>query len=373
MPRVRAALACLALPASVLAQDGGTLALGGYLKNQLLRSRTAVGPQRDFVLDVSRARLKLQGELAPALGVDLQYDHEVLLGDYLHTPQFALQKQAGSGQFWRLEQSYLDRRDIYARHRLYRASIVLRHGGTDIKLGRQRIAWGTGRFWSPLDVLNPIAATQLEREERPGVDALLVEQQMGPLQRMSVVYAPAHGRGQSSAAAQYHGNAHGADYSLVWGKYGPAHLVGADLATQLGDLGLRAEAVQVRPNAGARYRRILLGADYAFANTLTLSAELFHNGQPSAAATGAPAGALQLAGRRYAGAFASYELTPLWKVVVYAARNLSDHSVYVAPSISWSIRANLEWTLGVQHFGGAGSSEFGRMPDVAYTHVQWFF
>lgn len=373
MPRRLAALAWLALPAAAMAQDDGALAFSGYLKNQLLRSTTEIGPQRRFLLDVSRARLKLQGEVAPALAVDLQYDHEMLLGDYLHTPQFAQQKQADAGQFWRLEQSYADRRDIYARHRLYRASLLLRHGRTDVKIGRQRIAWGTGRFWSPLDVLNPIAATQLEREERLGVDAVLIEQQLGPLQRASLVYAPAHLRGQSSAAAQYHGNARGADYSLVLGKHGRDHLCGGDLATQLGDLGLRAEAVQVRSSPGGRYRRILLGTDYAFANTLTVSAELFHNGRRSPSTMAAPPGALRLAGRRYAGIFASYELTPLWKVAVYAARNLSDRSVYAAPSISWSIRANLEWSLGVQHFSGVASSEFGRLPDVSYTHLQWFF
>ena len=365
MARLLAAL--LVVAAKACAQDGQAapdLSLSGYLKNLAIQSSTLAGPERSYLLDVSRARLKLQGPLAPAASLDLQYDNELLAGSYLHTAQFALQQQQASGQYWRAEQRYLARRDVQGRHRLYRASLTVRHGATDVKVGRQRIAWGTGRFWSPLDVLNPIAATQLEREERPGVDALLVEHKLGPLERLSVVYAPAHARHQASAAAHVHGNGRGIDYSLAWGKFGDSRLLGADLATQLGGFGVRAEAAQLRPAAGRGYRRMLLGLDYAFGNTLTLSAELFRNGGPAAAAPG----------RRYAGAYAGYELTPLWKVSLYAVRNLSDRSHYLSPSITCSLRSDLEWALGFQQFGGGRrDSEFGRVPDVLYSHLQWFF
>ncbi|MBP0533157.1 hypothetical protein J8J19_23620, partial [Mycobacterium tuberculosis] len=79
-------------------------------------------------------------------------------------------------------------------------------------------AWGTGRFWSPLDLLNPLNPTAIEREERVGVDAVLAEHKLGPISRISAVYAPGHGGADSSAAFNWHANTHGVDYSIVGGR-----------------------------------------------------------------------------------------------------------------------------------------------------------
>ncbi len=46
-------------------------------------------------------------------------------------------------------------------------------GSTTLTAGRQRIGWGTARFWSPMDMFNPISPLQIESEERQGVDAAL--------------------------------------------------------------------------------------------------------------------------------------------------------------------------------------------------------
>ena len=45
----------------------------------------------------------------------------------------------------------------------------------------------------PLDLLNPFSPLALEREERLGVDAVLVEHKFGPVSRLAAVYAPSRG------------------------------------------------------------------------------------------------------------------------------------------------------------------------------------
>jgi len=266
----------------------------------------------------------------------------------------------------------------YARHRLYRASVTLASRDTDVRIGRQRIAWGTGRFWSPLDILNPINPIQLEREERLGVDAVLVERKLGALSRLSAVYAPQHASGASSAALLWHDNAAGVDYSIVVARFLRENVVGADVATQLGEAGLRAELTHARREGGTDYRRALLGLDYAFPNTLTLSGEFYHNGA-GAADRGSYdfasllAGRIQNVGRRYLGTYASYEITPLLKWANYLVVNLADHSRYFSPSLTYSIKTNLDWSVGVQLFRGSNGSEYGRFNDVYYTQLQWFF
>lgn len=370
-------LTIVAIPARAEA-DADSIEFSGYLKSIFGRSKTFIGQPEDYSVSQNRLRLQLQGTLAPKLAFDLQYDNEVMFGSYLDSSQFQLQKQLPSAQYWKGESNYADSSSVHGRHRLYRASVTFSHGNTDIKFGRQRIAWGTGRFWSPLDILNPISPTQLEREERPGVDAMLIEHKLGPLSRMSAVYAGQHDERNASAAAQFHGNAGKVDYSIVWGKFRQDHTVGLDIATQLGNAGVRSELTYTRPSMGNTFRRVLVGIDYAFANTLTLSAEWFYNGRgvtdsANYDANALFAGRIQSLARNYAGVFAGYEITPLLKWNNYLVLNRDDHSHYFSPSLAYSVRENLEWTIGLQQFGGSSRSEYGRMPDFYYTQIKWFF
>ncbi|EWS59339.1 hypothetical protein Y694_02833 [Methylibium sp. T29-B] len=221
------------------------LQLSGSLKSLFLSSRASTG--EDYALSLNRLRVEAKGDLAPGLALDLQYDNELLLGSYLNTGEFRVVKDRPPPQYWRADANYLERGDVYGRHRLYRAALTLTRGDVDLKLGRQRIAWGTGRFWSPLDILNPISPLALEREERVGVDAALLEAKLGPLSRASLVFAPAPDRGSPSRAVQWHGNAAGVDVSLLAGRLRGLDIVGADVASQIGDAGIRAEAARVDP------------------------------------------------------------------------------------------------------------------------------
>jgi len=378
--RACALLACGlgAFSAGVPAEQEAGLKLSGYYKNLLVDSRTVFPAGERYTLDLNRLRLELKGDLAEHVALDVQYDNEILLGSYLHTGQFALQKDQPPDQYWNAEANYAEAGSYYGRHRLYRASVTLSSGNTDVRLGRQRIAWGTGRFWSPLDILNPFSAIQLEREERIGVDAVLVERKFGALSRLSAVYAPQHADGDPSAALRWHDNRAGIDYSFVAGRFLRDRVAGADLATQLGDAGLRAELTGARREDGSSYRRALFGLDYAFRNTLTLSGELYYNGAGASERSAYDfaslfAGRIQSVGRRYFGGYAGYEITPLLKWTNYLVVNLDDRSRYFSPSLIYSLRTNVDVTVGAQLFRGAQGSEYARLDDVYYAHMQWFF
>ena len=368
------ALACAAAPA--FAQDDADLRLTGYYKNLLVRSDTWAGER--YTLDINRLRLELKGQLAPNVGFDVQYDNEVLLGSYLRTTQFQQQKDQPPPQYWAAQANYVDRSALYGVHRLYRAQVQMAFGDTDVRIGRQRIAWGTGRFWSPLDLLNPFSPVALEREERLGVDAVLVEHRFGPVSRLAAVYAPSRVPGEDSRALQWHDNARGVDFSLTGGRFRGSDVIGVDLAGQIGPAGVRAELTRVRLREGKVFVRSLVGIDYAFANTLTLSAELYRDGSGSdrsaaydflALATGAR----QTLARHYLGLHTGYEITPLLKLNTDIVLNLDDRSRIVAPNITYSIRANLDGSLGLRWFRGPTGSEYARVPDAAYLSLQWFF
>lgn len=348
----------------------------GSVKSVFLRSRASTG--EDFALSLNRLRVEVKGDLAPGLALDLQYDNELLLGSYLDTAEFRALKDRAPPQYWRADANYFEGGDVYGRHRLYRAALTLIRGNVDLKIGRQRIAWGTGRFWSPLDILNPVSPLALEREQRVGVDAALLEAKLGPLSRASLVYAPAPDRGSPSRAVQWHGNAAGVDLSLVAGRLLGLDIVGVDVASQIGDLGVRAEAARLDPGGGPGFNRWMAGADYAFATGLTLSAELYYNGAGSQNPAGYDFTALR-AGRvaslatRYAGLFASYEITPLLKWMTYVVLNADDRSRAVDSRLVWSIGPATDLIFGVQHFTGPAGSEFAASPNAVQVQLQWFF
>jgi hypothetical protein len=364
-----------ALFASAPARAEG-LGLTGSVKSLYVRSRSVTGEA--FGLSLNRLRVEAKGDVAPGLTLDLQYDNELLLGSYLDTAEFHALKDRASPQYWRADANYVERGDLYGRHRLYRAAVTLSRGNVDLKVGRQRIAWGTGRFWSPLDILNPVNPLALEREERVGVDAALLEAKLGPLSRASLVYAPAPDHGTASRALQWHGNAAGVDGSLVAGRLRGFDIVGADIASQIGDLGVRAEAARLDPDGGRGFNRWMAGADYALAIGLTLSAELYYNGAGSRDPAGYDfaglrSGRLTSLATRYAGLFASYEITPLVKWMTYAVLNADDRSHAVDSRLVWSIAPATDLTFGVQHFGGSAGSEFAASSNAVQVMLQWFF
>ncbi|MBI3284628.1 MAG: hypothetical protein HYZ65_07220 [Burkholderiales bacterium] len=373
---VCAALLLVSVGLAAAENETPALIWSGYYKNLFLQSETVTGTVQPYVLDLNRLRLKLQATLTAAVSLEVQYDNEILFGNYLRTAQFQLQKQVRPLQYWQSESNYLTRETLEGRQRWYRASIAVTHGDTDLKLGRQRIAWGTGRFWSPLDIINPIAPTQLERDERPGADAVLLERKFGPLARLSLVVAPLRAPGHASTALQYHDNYKAADYSIVFGELQQDRMLGIDIATQLGRAGLRGELTYTRPKLGPGYRRSLIGIDYAFANSLTLTAEYYYNGRGAADAAaydGLFGGRILSLARNYAGFYAGYEITALLKWNNYAIVNLDDRSRYLSTDIVYSLRENLDWRLGLQSSGGRGGSEYGKLPPAYHTQLQWYF
>jgi hypothetical protein len=76
---------------------------------------------------------------------------------------------------------------------------------------------------------------------------------------------------------------------------------------------------------------------------------------------------------RYAGLFASYEITPLLKWMSYAVRNADDRSHAIDSRLVWSIGPDTDLTVGVQHFNGTGGSEFAALPSAFQLQLQWFF
>lgn len=370
----------LALTGASIADTGeqaGGIAFSGHWRSILARSRTQDAAARPFVVDANRLRLEWTGPIAPALALEIQYDQEVAVGARPGIEELTRQAALRAPTFWDLADSYVERDHVLARHRLHRGNLTWSAGGVDLRLGRQRIAWGAGRFWNPLDQLNAFSATALEPGERLGVDALLLEYRPGALTALSFVHAPVHGR-RDHDLLRWAGNRAGLDFALTGGRTPAGALAGVDLVGQWGGAGWHGGWTLTRKDTGSHYTRLLLGADYAFISTLTLSAELYRDGagetEPARYDLAAlAAGNRETVGRHYAGLFVSYELTPLLKWSNWLAFNLDDRSRYLSPRLTWSARTNLDVAMGAQWFSGETGTEFNLRSNVLFAQVQWFF
>ncbi|HSQ29659.1 MAG TPA: hypothetical protein VLN49_07415 [Gemmatimonadaceae bacterium] len=357
--------------------DEPTWKLSGYYLNLYTQSRTVVPAPESFTLDLNRLRLRLEGKPTASVGLDVQYDNEALLGSYIRTTQFTL-TDARIATSLDLTHDYATRGDLVARHGLYRAVLSWSGGNTDVKLGRQRIPIGTGYFWSPMDMLNPIDPTRLERDYRVGADGLLIQQKLGAVARVEGIYVPATARLSSVGAGYLHGNLRGTDYSLLVGRFRGDDAIGIDVSTSRGGLGIRGEATATRAPEDTRYARVLVGADYGFANSATVTVEGYYNGQGTSDAVhydvaGVLAGRVLNVARWYGGVGASYQVTPLVKASVYGVLNADDRSGVVWPRVEWSARSDVDLVAGFQRFVGGAGTEYGRMSNLLHAEVRLFF
>lgn len=373
--RLIAALAALALPSMSPAQTD--FQFKGYYKSLLATSRTVIGTAEDYTVDINRLRLELRGRPVGWLDYELQYDNEALLGSYLNTEQFALLSMSTAPSYWDLDDDYLDRSSIRMRHRVYRGLVNITAGNTKLGLGRQRIAWGSGRLWNPTDLLNPYNPTQLEFQERVGVDAALFDYSLGPLSHLSAVYAPQRDA-SDSRAVRFSVNVSQTDLAAMVGQFRGWDVVGAEFAGRLAAAGIHGEVAYTRTDDSHTFTRAVLGFDYAFPNTLTIGAELYWNGQGTAHRheydiASLIAGRIQNVARRYVGGLVRHEITPLWRSDNVFIWNADDSSRFIAPALLYSIREGLDLGIGMQLYGGSDTSEYGRFENIYYASVQWFF
>ncbi len=379
MCRSSALAGLLLLMALTIPPATAAIELSGYYKNLLVGSKTLslFGPSESYQLDLNRLRLKLAGSVSESVSFDIQYDNELLLGNYLETTEFSsLLKNRKPDTWLDLNSNYRDNKNLYGSHRLYRAYADFTLAEVDLRLGRQRIAWGTAMLWNPMDILNPFNPVQLERQERQGIDAALMDWDYNALSRVSLVYAKQ--RSGTSAAARWRSNQQGFDLSLMAGKFRGDNVVGFDFAGQAASIGIRGEITQTDSKNASAFTRAVIGADYTFANSLSLNIEIYYNGQGTSDSAAYEfnrllSGEMQSLARHYLGGYLGYDITPLLQWSNYLIINFDDNSIFFTPSLLYSLAENVEVSIGVQAFNGDVGSEYGTLENQYFIQLQWFF
>ncbi|MBI5884297.1 MAG: hypothetical protein HZB91_14470 [Elusimicrobia bacterium] len=376
-------------------EAGPSWSASGYLKNLWQYSASSID-RRPFFLNVARERLSLDAAWS-ALKAHAEYDHEQIAGSYLRTREYRLFGLAEPPRFLDTDLAISTADTVVWRQRLHRWWAAVETEDTLVRLGRQRVTWGTGKFFSPTDILNPHSPFSAEKDERPGTDALYLRRSLGDLSQAELAWAPEDRWTGHSLLGRVRTNLRSFDLALMGGKTAsrpPASpapspgswILGGDAAGSLWDGTVRGEWAYSDPGMGRPYWKLCVGWDYSFGSDarfpglkdLSLMLEYFHDGSGTVHSTRydtlrvLSGRGLTLA-KDYASLGFTKDLHPLVKLDMTLIVNLDDASSHAATSLTWDAGRNLFLTAGIQRLSGTRHTEFGRRANLGYLQTQWYF
>jgi len=347
----------------------------GRYTNLLFNTRDSL--QQNRTTDLNRLRLAMDGDVGP-VRFHLAYDHELLWGGLVADPVVAAALARPEPTWIDASAAISQRTHLNWRHTLYRGWLEYEYGPVQLKLGRQRIAWGSGRIWNPTDRFNPVQPTALEPEQKLGVDAGMLVWNYGGNGSVTAVAAPARpsSRTARKLALRWQDTFGEFDVALMGGRINNENMFGLDITGNLGDAGVRLEWMQARNPRQGDYGQLSTGIDYTwrhawFPNGLYMAIEYFYNG--AAGAVRQMQDRLNGRVRHLIGGMLGYDLTPLWRFDLLLIADPQQGGAFISPSLKWSALENVDIQGFVQLPQGAGGSEFATLESLYALRVDWYF
>jgi hypothetical protein len=292
-------------------------------------------------------------------------------------------------------------------HNLDRLYLSLRAPWFDFYAGRQAIAWGAARTVNPTDIIAPFAYSQLDIEDRLGVDAVRARVPLGFMAEMDagVVMGDDADHDNNTYFLRSKFYLTGNDVSLVAAAFRGNTMIGGDWARSIGGAGFWLEAAWAHTSVygedsldGDDYLRLSTGLDYQLTPLLYGFVEYHYNGpgytdaDDYVSATERPAyreGGVYLLGEHYLIPGAVYQLTPLITLSGETLLNVTDPSAYIVANAEYNIAENIYLSGGFYVSAGQSpllneapegpseavdfKSELGAYPDIIYTSFRVYF
>lgn len=370
---------------------------------------------------LTRLRAKLEIRVDEHWSAVVEYDHELVVGR-LEGLGSELGGAIGRPSFLGAEQEIVSGEYANWRQLLYRGFVQFESEHFETTVGRQRIPWGVGRLWNPIDRFNAIPPLALQSTQSPGVDAIDVRWLLSGFTFVEGVFAPGKIADDRSFALRLHGVAADIDYSVVAGVFEEAWTAGFDLAGNLGGAAARFEFVYTdperdvwpigrsRPRELAPFVQLVASIDYLFdiGSGLYGLIEYLYNGNalgfgsgragpllpffeatdvpPPGVPDGVPGpfvtatspdafGGSRVITRsaHLTGLQLGYDLTPELRFNCIALVDWQGISANLFPVLTYTPRDWLEIAVGVQLPVGPRLSEYGSLEPLGFIQLEGFF
>lgn len=398
MSRHPASLRRLALLLGLLAaspeagQCAGTFdawQIDGHAKTQTLYAEST-DAWDGGLYSTNELRLRALGTWADWLGLEVAVTETAVYAD--HAPGSGLlATTAPYSRRFRLAATQTNSAHTAARLDIDRLCLRGTAGTLEWTIGRQALGFGRLTLVSPLDIVEPFAATALDTEVRPGVDAVRLVRYFGRVGQAGLVAVAGDTRANNTYLATFSHNLHGIDVLALAGSLRQRAMVGIGAAGEVGGLGLKAEVAAFRGRNSATHGSDLhagyaiagVEALYRCANGFTFSAEYLLNGAGAASSSGYIAAAAaassvegldSLLGRHYLLFGPAYEIHPLVTVKGLFLHNLQDGSLFARPMVEVSVTDDLSlqlyWAFTA---GNGGTGEFADANEYGGANLTFHF
>ena len=369
--------------------------ISGYVKSlNFLTSTTGTTPelihnpfaageknQRLFqTLERARIKIKLPIDLPlnERLLARIDYDHQAFFGSYVGSGDFRYAKRINEErQLVDVSQTLVEKKEGFYEHRLYRASLDYQTKFFNVEIGRQQISWGVGYFFTPTDIFNSFQSTQLELDERDGVDALNFTTKSISGTKAQFVYTP---RGKRLHPQRFMGRiSHdilGYETGVLGGFVHRDFVSGFDVRGNLKDSAVRSELLYTHTREDKDFVQFTANADYNFPHNVYGMLEYHFNGLGKFHRRDYQDDRLiqnqiaQLA-KNYLAAIIGHDFIPsILRLEGRTIFNLTDQSIFLRPELQYSLTTNTLLTAGAHLFFGAKENEFGRARDLYFCEAK---
>ena len=294
-------------------------------------------------------------------------------------------------------------------HRLDRLYVAMLPSWGSLRLGRQAITWGNGLIFNPMDLFNPFAPTQIDRDYKVGDDMAAAQIAVPNLGDFQSLYVPRRDPDdndvkwdQSALAAKLHFAAATTEFDVMMAKNYDDLVGGIGMAGYLGGATWRLDATWTYVNEDNNegqddFFSAVANIDYSWIwgmKNFYGFIEYYYNGlgrDDYQKAIVDPEiierlqrGNLFVLGKNFLSSQLQVELHPLFNVYFTSINNVDDPSGVLQPRAIWDVQQNLQLTLGANIFWGAKGTEYGgfdipgtnlrsKTPDNVYLWLSYYY
>ena len=289
-----------------------------------------------------------------------------------------------------------------------RASLTWTLKKFELTVGRQRINWGVNLIWNPNDIFNAYNFFDFNYVERPGSDAILMELFTGDFSSVQLAGKIANVLVSSTAsfdtiilekelkytaAAMYRFNKWSYDFQAFAGVMEDDVTAGLGWAGSIAGAGFTGEVSWFRDQdnfsdtSGVWVASIAV--NYTFTNSIFINFSGIYNSVGATGPVNAVSGNLlgsfstmfssslnakNLSRSRF-DIFGqiSYPASPLIYLDLTSIYNPYDKSIFVGPTVTFSLTDNISLALVGQLFWGNELTEFGDLGQMYFLDLKWSF
>ena len=358
--------------------------LNGYLKYMQTVSFQEI--DQGWVTDnLLHNRLKFNWNINDNLTFNAQARNRIFYGETVtNMPQYPGIIDIENG-YLDLTGNVFETKSVFMNSTIDRLFLDYNYKNIQVTVGRQRIHWGQTLVWNPNDLFNSASFFDFDYEEKPGSDAVRVQIYPSYSSKVDLAVKLDY-EDRVTAAALYRVNKWNTDIQFLAAYYEQRDLVaGLGFSGSLFKGGIRGELSYFHSEESMQDTSgkvvASLGYDYTFKNSLMIQLEGLYNGY------GTKDGEFDLSKFYFMNmspqtlsltqfslmTTISYPVTPLLNARFSAMYSPNDNSVYLGPSVDYSVKENLEFSVYSQYFFSDTPLAQGGKGGFLFWRLKWSF